>query len=247
MKKYSYSDVIESYPKDHMETLWTRFVTRPLSFPVAYFLVNIGCTAWLASVLSIIFALLSCFLLCMPSSVCRWIGIALLILWLVFDCVDGNIARVTKKTSSMGEFIDAQSGYTVMAFVYFAVGMAAFNTPSLIFPDDKKYFLIIIGSLSSIFNITARLINSKYSYCYLKKCYINNLEYNTNEANERPTSLIGKIRFFADYHLGLVGIFMPLLIVCQFANTYDFVSIIYCAYSLVGFVFASVYFAYKSK
>jgi phosphatidylglycerophosphate synthase len=163
------------------------------------------------------------------------------------DCVDGTIARVTKKTSSMGEFIDAQSGYTVMAFIYFAVGMAAFNTDSCFLSAESKYWLIIIGALSSIFNITARLINSKYAFCDLKKAYINKAPFNVNEANEKPVSLFGKIRVFADYHLGLVGAFIPILVLCQFFGYYDIVTIGYCFYSFAGFLFASVYYAYKSK
>lgn len=247
MRKYSYREVVDSYPKDHLESLWSKWVPRQLSFPIAFLLVNIGCSAWLASVISIVFALAACFFLCLPSSAMRWVGIVFLILWHTFDCVDGTIARVTKKASSMGEFIDAQSGYTVMAFVFFSVGMAAFNTRSIIFSDANKYFLIIIGAISSISNITARLINSKYAFCDLKKCYIKHLDYNVNEANERPTTTFAKIRVFADYHLGLVGVFIPLLILCQFVEVYDIVTIAYCLYSIAGFVFASAFYAIKSK
>ena len=245
--KYSYKQIIDSYPKDHMESLWSKWVPRQISFPVSYLLANLGCSAWIASVISIFFALGACVCISIPSVTMRWVGIILIILWHTFDCVDGTIARVTKKASSMGEFIDAQSGYTVMAFVFFAVGMAAFNTDSIVFSVDNKYWLIVIGSLSSIFNITARLINSKYAFCDLKKAYINGLAYNVNEANERPTSLFGKIRVFADYHIGLVGAFIPLLILCQFIGYYDLVTIFYCLYSFAGFLFASAYYAYISK
>ena len=125
--KYSFKEVLDSYPKTHIESLWTKYLVRPLSFPIAYLLVNIGCSAWMASVLSIFVAIASCTLICIPNYVCHWVGISMIVLWQLLDCVDGTIARTTKKTSSLGEFIDAQSGYTIMAFIYFAVGMVAID------------------------------------------------------------------------------------------------------------------------
>lgn len=241
--KYSYQDVIKSYPKNHNESWWTRLFCRPLSFPVAYLLANMGMTAWWASVISIFFAILACILLCL-SAECRWLGILLSILWLIMDCVDGNIARVTKSYSAMGDFIDAQSGYTIMAFIFLANGVAAFNTTTIF--KDCSYILIIVGAVSSLSNILARLLNSKYTYCELEHKIKNGYKPEFVDY-DNPKNSFSKIRIWCDYNLGLVGALMPLMILSQVYNTYDLLTIAYCIYSVAGFIFASVYYAIKSK
>lgn len=244
--KYTFKDVVNSYPKTHTESVWTKLTVRPLSFPIAWILVNIGCSAWLASVLSIFVAVASCVCFCLPFLWSRIVGICLIVLWQILDCVDGTIARTTKKTSTMGEFIDAQSGYTIMAFIFFAVGVSAFYT-SVLIPEEYGFLLIIIGAVSSVSNTLARLINAKYNYCSTIKEFKTTGSIEVVSADEKPTSLFGKIRIFFDFHLGLVGIFVPLLVFAEIFNFYDIVTIGYCAYSLTGFLATSLLFAIKSK
>ena len=244
--KYSFKSIVQSYPKNHIESWWTRFTVRPLSFPIAWALANMGCTAWLASVFSILVALLSCIFFCIPFIWSRIVAISLVVLWQILDCVDGTIARTTKKTSSMGEFIDAQSGYTIMAFIFICVGFAGFYT-SVLVPEQYRYLIIFIGGISSISNITARLINSKFNYSALIHEYKNNGSINVPDANAKPTTLFSKIRVFLDFNLGLVGIFVPLLILAEIFHFYDILTCFYCIYSLIGFAASSLVFAYKAK
>jgi len=205
---------------------------------------NLGWTAWQASVLSIFVAILACVFMCFGYSL-RWTGIVLSILWLVLDCVDGNVARVTKTCSTMGDFIDAQSGYTIMAFIFFSNGVAAFNTSTML-NREKAYFFIIFGAISSISNILARLLNAKYSYCELEKKVRNNDKI-VFSSYDKPATTFTKIRVAADYHLGLVGLAMPFMIFSQIFNHYDWFTLFYCVYSISGFIAASVYYALKAK
>lgn len=241
--KYTYQQVKDSYPKNHQESFFTRYVCRPLSFPISYLLVNLGCSAWLVSVFSIFVALLACLFLCMPNEL-RWIGIVGCILWLILDCVDGNIARVSKSYSAMGDFIDAQSGYTIMAFVFFANGIAAYHTTYLF--EGYKIWFIIIGSLSSISNILARLLNAKFSYCDLelkvrKEKEIKLISY------DNPEGGFARVRAWIDFNIGLVGLFIPFMIISQFFDIFDVLTLFYFAYSLLGFFVASAYYAWRAK
>lgn len=241
--KYSYRQVKDSYPLHHRESFFTRLVCRPMSFPISYVLVNLKCSAWQASVLSIFFAISSCAFIC-GSYWQRWIGITCAVLWVVLDCVDGNIARVTKSYSAMGDFIDAQSGYTMMAFIFFANGVAAFNTSYLW--HDKAYFFIILGAISSISNILARMLNSKYAYCSLEN-KIRKGEKIEFVSYDEPKTTFAKIRIWVDFNLGLVGLLMPLMIVAQILNLFDIFTIGYSIYSLAGCIAASCYYAVKAK
>lgn len=244
--KYSFKDVVSSYPKNHIESFWTKITVRPISFPIAWILVNIGCTAWLASVISIVVAILACVCFFIPFMWARILGICLIVFWQILDCVDGTIARTTKKTSTMGEFIDAQSGYTIMGFVFLSVALSGFYT-SWIIAEEFKYLIIAIGGISSVSNVLARLINSKYLCCSYTKEYKTNGTISLVDPNEKPSSLFGKIRVFVDFNIGLVGIFVPLLIVAEVFKVYDIVTFIYCAYSVLGFLSASAIYALKSK
>ena len=241
--KYTYRQVLDSYPKNHQESLFTRYFCRPISFAFAYLLANIGCSAWLVSVLSVIVALMSCTFLCF-SYWFRWVGILLAVLWLIMDCVDGTIARVTKSYSAMGDFIDAQSGYTIMAFIFFFFFLAAYNTTE-IFAEYAVLF-IIIGAVSSISNILARLLNAKYSYCELEQKIRKKVEVKLISYDE-PEGIFAKARVWVDFNIGLVGLFMPFMVVAQLTNTFDILTIFYCLYSVAGLVVASAYYAYKAK
>ena len=240
---YSLKQVIDSYPKNHQESFVTRYFCRPISFVLAYLLANMGCSAWLVSVLSVFIAVLSCTFMCF-SYWFRWVGIILAFVWLIMDCVDGNIARTTKSYSAMGDYIDAQSGYTIMAFIYLAIGIAAYHTTE-IFADNAVLF-IIIGAVSSISNILARLLNAKYSYCEIEK-KIKNKEEVTFVSYDEPETGFQKLRVWCDFNLGMIGLFMPFMIVAQITDMFDILTIFYCIYSVAGLVVASAYYAYKAK
>ena len=240
--KFAYNQVTGSYPRNHKESFFTRLVCRPLSFPLAYILVNLGCSAWTVSVASIFAALIGCTFLCF-GSVFRWIGIFFCVLWLVLDCVDGNIARVSKSYSSMGDFIDAQSGYTIMAFIFFANSVAAYHTTAY---SEYSVLFLVLGSISSISNTLARLLNAKYTYCDLESKVKKHQDIKITSYDE-PETKFAKIRVWIDYNLGLVGLFMPCMVVAQIFNMYDVLTILYFLYSVIGFISASVYYAIKAK
>jgi len=160
---YSIKKIKESLPKkkNSKSSIWVKIIIRKLSFIFTFIFINLGSSAWFASIFSIFVALTGSVLLCINQPIYRIIGMILVEFWLVMDCVDGNIARVKKESSETGEFIDALSGYYITAFVFLAIGVAAFNTSNI---QIDKYIFIILGALTSITGILARLIHQKYTY-----------------------------------------------------------------------------------
>jgi glycerol-3-phosphate cytidylyltransferase len=159
-------------------------------------------------------------------------------MWLVMDCVDGNIARVKKQSSKMGEFIDAFSGYYLCAFVYLSIGLAAFHSSKILLIDN--YIFIILGAIASISDILARLIHSKY------------LNYTTSSTSLTPNATANKksfsyIRLRIEKELGISGLFMPFLIVALIFNIFDIMLLFYLAFSMGGLFITSLYYALKSK
>ena len=164
---YSWGEIVRSLPKkkNSKSSLWVKWIIRKLSFPFTFLFINLGFSAWGASVLSIFVALAGCAALCVDSALWRVVGVVVVELWLVMDCVDGNIARVKKTSSPMGGCIDAFSGYFITAFVFFSVGVAACYSTRF---AEHTGLWVAMGGLSSAFGLLARLIHQKYTYCVLE-------------------------------------------------------------------------------
>ena len=164
---YSWGEIVRSLPKkkNSKSSLWVKWIIRKLSFPFTFLFINLGFSAWGASVLSIFVALAGCAALCVDSALWRVVGVVLVEFWLVMDCVDGNIARVKKTSSPMGGCIDAFSGYFITAFVFFSVGVAACYSTRF---AEHAGLWVAMGGLSSAFGLLARLIHQKYTCCVLE-------------------------------------------------------------------------------
>lgn len=105
------------------------------------------------------------------TTLLRSIGVLFFILWNFMDGVDGNIARYTKQTSTLGTLWDAASGYFAMMLMYFAVGVSVMNTPLTKFdviPFDDYVFVVLAG-LTSIFTLYSRLVMHKKMVLFSEK------------------------------------------------------------------------------
>lgn len=241
---YTFKQIINSLPKskNSKSSLWVKLIIRKLSFIFTYLFINIGFSAWATSIFSIFIVLLGCVLLSINNSICIIVGVLLIQLWLVFDCVDGNIARVKKTSSLMGEFIDALSGYYISAFVFFAIGITAYHTTNIFY--DYNILFIIIGAIASISNILTRLIHQKFVYTNIM---ISNNKINNMENDVEMHKGFAYIRSRFDKELGLSGLFMPFLIIALIFNLFDFLCIFYFLFSLGGLFLMTLFYSIKSK
>lgn len=230
--KYSIKEIKESLPEDKNkgDSFFVRFFARKVSFIFTYVFVNAGFSAKDVSLISIFVGLLSCLCLCINVQVFRVIGIVGIEIWMILDCTDGNIARLTKTFSPYGEFIDALSGYIISAFSLFGIGVSAFYTANIVFGRNEIY--LIIGGISSICNILPRLIYQKY---LVSECIANNrvvvLEERKSEINEINFS---SIRRRLEKEIGMSGLFMVLIIFSILYEIFDLISIIYFIFTTIG-------------
>ena len=121
--------------KNSRSSLWVQLWVRKASFPVTYCFINAGWSANQVSVLSWILIFIAAVCLCISNFWWMLIGVILTNFWLVLDCVDGNIARVKKIKTFMGDYFDAVAGYGPFSFTTLALGIAAYNTTFLV-PDE---------------------------------------------------------------------------------------------------------------
>jgi phosphatidylglycerophosphate synthase len=228
---YSLNDIRNSLPKDKNkgDSLWVRFVVRKVSFLTTFVFVNVGISAWLTSFLSIFVALSACVLFFFDNQICRIVGICLVHLWLLFDCTDGNIARVTKTQSQRGAFIDGVSGYTISSFCFLSIGMAAYFTAASPI-SQLPFFYILLGALASSFNILPRLVFQKYAATVDK----DRQPSSGGTPSESSPSFFSRIRKILGKELGLSGLFMVALPFAEAFRLYSYMIMFYAAFNCLA-------------
>lgn len=246
---YSFKEIVKSLPKkkNSKSSFWVKLIVRRVSFIFTYLFINVGFSAWGVSVFSIVIAIAGAMLLSINSEIWRLVGVILIHFWLILDCVDGNVARVKKSSSVMGEFIDAQSGYFISGFVYLAIGIAAYFTSEL-FSSTYTYLLIIIGAIASISNILSRLIHQKYVYSVLEiEKTDNDVELYVPQEEVETKKGLQYFRSRIDKEFGLSGLFMPFLIIAYIFELFDIMVIFYMLFSLSALLITSLYYSLKSN
>ncbi|MDD3228954.1 MAG: CDP-alcohol phosphatidyltransferase family protein [Oscillospiraceae bacterium] len=246
-KYYSFKQIVESLPKkkNSLSSIWVKMVVRRVSFVFTYLFVNLRITPWQASVLSAIVALLGAFLITLGGNATRVAGIICIQMWLVLDCVDGNIARVTHKCSEMGDFIDTLSGYVISAFAMLGIGIYAQQTTHFAYFQDNNA-LIILGALGAIGNVLARLIHQNYMVTILRLQQNGKIVDNPDNQVVRSSGF-GYVRSRIDKEIGISGLFMPFLILAAIFGWLDIFTVFYSLFFGASAIIISVYYAYKSN
>lgn len=249
MKKEQYS-MVEikgslTKKKNSRSSLWVQLWVRKASFPITYLFINAGWTANMVSVLSWVVIFAAAALLCIDNFWCMFAGVVLTNFWLVLDCVDGNIARVKKVKTFMGDFFDAAAGYGPFSFTTVALGMAAYHTSFLV-PAEYRFLLILIGAIGAVSNVYMRLVHQKYLNCFFAaKKILGELDEITLKDTEDKKSF-AYIREQIDKNFGVSGLFMPWLFVALFTNTFDIMLVCYTAYYVLSFLAICILYCKKA-
>lgn len=246
--QYSMRDITSSLTKkkNSRSSLWVQLWVRKASFPVTYLFINAGWSANMVSVLSWILIFIAAVFLCINDFWWMLVGVLLTNFWLVLDCVDGNIARVKKVKTFMGDYFDAVAGYGPFSFTTLALGIAAYNTSTIV-PENLRYWLIVIGGFGAMCNLYMRLVHQKFLNCFfVAKKIIGELDDITLKDTEDKHSF-AYIREQIDKNLGVSGLFMPWLFVSLFTNTFDIMVCFYTLYYVASFVAISFLYSRRAS
>ena len=161
-KKYSVKFFKDGLPdwKRRKDPFFVRYTYRPLSFVGSSICANLGLSANTVSYLSIFIGLLAAVFYYFDSHIMHIWGGIFVNLWLLFDCIDGNIARSVKK-QPFGVFADATACYILLAFIYTALGYAVYVDGGILFSKGNVW-IVVIGSLVSTSDIVMRLVFHKF-------------------------------------------------------------------------------------
>lgn len=132
----------------------SRFIFRPLGFVATWLCIRLGLTSETVSWLSGLVALGGFLCLLSTSVELLPFGIGLLLLFNLFDCIDGSIARVMKTENSYGRFLDALMAWVDIGFLA-VIGIMLYHHPQLAYwpnPFGKGAVVwLAAGALASFF------------------------------------------------------------------------------------------------
>lgn len=240
--KYSFKFIIDSLPlkKNANSSWWVKLWVRKVSFLFTYLLINMGFSPNSVSILSILFVLASCICYGISTPVSIWIAVVLINLWLVLDCVDGNIARCKKIKTYYGEFVDDIGGYYTVAFIYLFLGLCVYNVGGTLINAGNKWILVA-GGIACICDILARLINKDY-----ENFSRNRPDYEQKTYLTESKKSISYIRRRIGKELGVSGAFMPMTILCAAYKSYDLMVFFYLLFNGFALLSTSVIYIYKA-
>lgn len=219
-----------------------RFIFRPLSFGVASICANLGISANIVSVASTIVAIFACALFIIPIKCVNYFGCMFVCIWLLMDCVDGNLARSVKQ-QPFGDFVDATSSYVLVGLLGVSLGINCYQNGGLLFEKGNVY-IVLLGALASSSDTLMRLIYQKYKSTSID---LQNRGVIPKERDVRTEhESVGSIRVRLEMELGIAGIIPLLIIICTLTNSLDALIIYMVLYYGGSCVLSSALYTYKA-
>ena len=242
--KYNPKFFKESMPewKRKKDPILTKIFYRPVSFVVASILAEFDISANDVSYFSTIVGIIAsvCFLI--PTFKIQLIGAILVNIWLVLDCVDGNLARSIKK-QPFGEFADGISSYILVGFICTCIGVSVYYNGGVFIPEG--YFIsIIIGAIASSSDSLMRLIYQKYKNTERDLADKGIIKIETD--NRTDHSKVGSIRVRIESELGIGGLLPIFILLGILFNFLDLVLIYSFLYYFLSFVLVSLLYIRKA-
>jgi len=158
----------------------SRYLFRPLGFWVAWVAIRMGLTSEGISWLSGLAGLAGCVLLVSEVPQMLPVGIGLLALFNLLDCVDGSIARAMKTQNPYGRFLDSVCGGVIDLAFWGIVGILAYRHPNLLqWPNPFGYgplFWLAVGGAACFLSMWTN---------YLEFCFDELLRPAWNRVRER--------------------------------------------------------------
>lgn len=112
-------------------SVYEQMVARRLARPIASLCVALGASPNAVSLVALAVGTASFVLVGLGSWPQRCVGVALLHLYEILDCVDGDVARRTRRFSTKGLFLENFSAYTLINGFYLAVAYYLWRTQGL--------------------------------------------------------------------------------------------------------------------
>lgn len=211
----SYSEFKAALPsrKRDTDTMWAKIALRPLSQPVAWGLYRLGVSGNAVSFSCVALSIIGVLMLALGTQEVAVVAAVIFNIVGLGDCVDGNIARASKKNGPGGEWVDALAGYAVYAVLPLGLGWRVETTAVSGHPPGMW---VLLGALAVSSNLFMRVLHQKYKNEFPEQ----------GTANSGRTSLASRVSGEA----GLAGWMMPLLFASLLASVEHWFLILFSAF-----------------
>ncbi len=212
------------------ENLWLYLVIRRLSFYPTWVFLKIGISANQATFISMVLGVLGCALLGIGGYGNSIIGALFVSGWSILDCVDGNLARLTKSANKYGVLVDSLAGFMMSALLLTSVGIGVFNHPDLMANSllqlvptslhvDKSLFLVL-GAWGSLAAIFYSLISESFENMFSRPLFGDSTEKVGLSGKSSIILLIGS-------NMTGFGLLEPLLLIAAVSNSLSLLVVYY--------------------
>lgn len=195
-------------------TLFDRYFYRPIAnclVPVLFN--NLKMTPNTISIVSLAIAVVGFIFIMVGGKQNLLIGLFFLMFWAVLDCADGSLARTLfykyGLRNPLGEFFDAFAGYGIVAFLWLTLSWSVYQ-------DTGDDWLFLLGALSSVLGLYARVSYSKLALVKLKN------DVGMNDGDARKSVLY---QIYENLEFG--SALFPLLCLGVFIDGLTFFIVIY--------------------
>jgi phosphatidylglycerophosphate synthase len=175
--RYTYAAVLASYggakAEQERHDLMFRWFARPASFPVAWLALNLGLTPNAVTVVSLLLNLVGLGMMASGRPAAMAWGVGLILLSLILDAADGNMARTAQRFSPLGEWLEGVGAYVLQAGFHVAGGVGAWlalvgRTPVSAWPENSAWggALVAGGAVAAGAITLTMLVAAKFSIVY---------------------------------------------------------------------------------
>jgi len=202
---------------DKQDSFISRYIYRIASFYVTVPFVKLGFSANQVTAISFIVSILGMIFLSIGEHTAVIAGSILCAFSVLLDYVDGNIARLTAKTSYFGKFIDGLVDSVVSAFMPIAVSFGLYLRPDriMVYIDNNfdKSVILLIGTLTAIMICLQTVIAFRFQFVLNEAQLIKHKNFRSDHGKTdvddrfRRTSLY-KIGYGIKYFLKTEAYFM---------------------------------------
>ena len=131
------------------EEIVNQFFNRQLAFFTAKFFYKLKRSPNFVTLISMLFGVTSGFLFATGEHSYVMAGAVLLQLMIIFDCADGQLARMTGKSSRFGKTLDGLADLTTHISIFYGVAFAVYIRSGTIYP----FFLGLVAQSSMYIHI----------------------------------------------------------------------------------------------
>lgn len=152
------------------------------------------------------------------------LGIIIYFIFRILDCVDGNVARITEKTSFFGRFCDSTLDIFYESFFILALGFYSLN-----YLNSENLFFI--GILASLLSMSNTFIYDKYASL---------IRWSNDENNLSNTPYLRK-KSFARFFYTLTDLKILLLVLFLLFYENDYLMHIFLSIFFLKFILMSLF------